>query len=207
MLRIGLTGGIASGKTTVASMLRTRDCMVLEMDPIGHEFLEPGQLAYEEIVGAFGREILGPGATVDRMKLGATIFADAAKRARLNAILHPRILDVVRKWFMALDRPGGPEFAVVEAALILEAGYNKELDRIVVCWCPREQQLARLEERGFSHEAAAARIGAQMPIDEKRKLADDVIDCSESLVKTETEVLALVEKLRRLATAAGRNIT
>jgi dephospho-CoA kinase len=207
MLKIGLTGGIASGKTTVVSMLRTRDCMVLEMDPIGHEFLESGQAAYDEIVRAFGREILGPGAAVDRMKLGAMIFADAGKRARLNAILHPRILDVVRKWFAALDRPGGPEFAVVEAALILEAGYNKELDRIVVCWCRREQQLARLEKRGFSHEAAAARIGAQMPIDEKRKLADDVIDCSESLVKTETQVLALVEKLRRLATAAGRNIT
>lgn len=206
MLRVGLTGGIASGKSTVVSMLRARDCMVLEMDPIGHEFLEPGQAAYNEIVLEFGREILEPGAKVDRMKLGAIVFADAAKRARLNAILHPRILEVVRNWFAALDRPGGPEFAVVEAALILEAGYNKELDRIVVCWCRPEQQLARLEERGFSGEASAARIGAQMPIDEKRKLADDVIDCSETLVKTETQVMALVEKLKRLATTAGRNI-
>ena len=206
MLRVGLTGGIASGKSTVVSMLRARDCMVLEMDPIGHEFLEPGQAAYNEIVREFGREILDAGAKVDRMKLGAIVFADAAKRARLNAILHPRILEVVRNWFATLDRPGGPEFAVVEAALILEAGYNKELDRIVVCWCRPEQQLARLEERGFSREASAARIGAQMPIDEKRKLADDVIDCSETLVKTETQVMALVEKLKRLATTAGRNI-
>lgn len=201
MLKVGLTGGIATGKTTVASMLRARDCMVLEMDPIGHEFLEPGQAAYDEIVRDFGREILGPGAKVDRMKLGAIVFADESKRARLNAILHPRILEVVRKWFAALDRPGGPEFAVVEAALILEAGYNKELDRVVVCWCWPEQQLARLEERGFSHDAAAARIGAQMPIDEKRKLADDVIDCSKSIEDTERQVAALVERLKKLAVA------
>src|SRR5215469_4422059 len=203
MLKVGLTGGIASGKSTVASMLRARDCMVLEMDPIGHEFLEPGQAAYNEIVRDFGREILTPGAQVDRLKLGAIVFADASKRARLNAILHPRIRDVVRKWFAALDRPGGPGFAFAEAALILEAGYDTELDRVVVCWCRPEQQLTRLEERGFSHEAAAARIGAQMPIDEKRKLAEDVIDCSESIVQTETQVIALLDRLTRLATAAG----
>ena len=109
MLRVGLTGGIASGKTTVASLLRMRDCMVLEMDPIGHEFLEPGQAAYDEIVREFGREILTSAGAVDRMKLGGIVFANETKRARLNAILHPRILDVVRKWFVALDRAGGPE--------------------------------------------------------------------------------------------------
>jgi dephospho-CoA kinase len=204
MLRIGLTGGIASGKSTVASMLRNRDSMVLDMDPIGHEFLEPGQPAHDEIVREFGREILDSRATIDRSKLGAAIFADAAKRQRLNAILHPRILDVVRKWFLLLDRPGGPEFAVVEAALILEAGYAKELDRVAVCWCRPEQQLARLRERGLSSEAAQARIAAQMPIDEKRRLADDVIDCSKSLWETEHQVATLVEKLKQLA-MTGRN--
>lgn len=205
MLKIGLTGGIGSGKSTVASMLRDRDCTVLEMDPIGHELLEPEQAAYDEVVGEFGLEILGPGAVVDRGKLGAIIFANPAKRQRLNAILHPRILDVVRNWFKALDRPGGPEFAIVEAALILESGFQKELDRILVCWCPAEQQLARLEQRGFSPEEARARIAAQMPIDQKRAMADDVIDCSKSITETERQVDALLAKLKRLA--AGGNIS
>jgi dephospho-CoA kinase len=206
MLRIGLTGGISSGKSTVASMLRNHGCDVLEMDPIGHEFLEPGQAAFDEVVRDFGREILAPSGAIDRSKLGAMIFADPARRARLNAILHPRILDVVRKWFAALDRPGGPPFAVVEAALILEAGYHKELDRIILCWCRPEQQLARLEHRGFSTEQARARIAAQMPTDEKRKLADEIIDCSRSLGQTQREVDALVARLNQSA-AMGGNIS
>jgi len=203
MLKIGLTGGIASGKSTVSSMLRGYDCDILEMDPIGHEFLEPGQVPYDEVVREFGREIVEANGAIDRARLGAIIFADPARRERLNAILHPRILDVVRNWFAALDRPGGPEFAVVEAALILEAGYQKELDRVIVCWCRPEQQLARLEHRGFSREQAHARIAAQMPMDQKRQLADDLIDCSRSLQETQQQVQALVGKLRQLSTARG----
>lgn len=206
MLKIGLTGGIGTGKTTVASMLRDRDCMVLEMDPIGHELLEPEQAAYDEVIGDFGLGILGEGAVIDRAKLAAIVFADPAKRARLNELLHPRILDVVRKWFTALDRPGGPEFAFVEAALILEAGFQNELDRIIVCWCWPEQQLERLLERGFSPDEANARIAAQMPIDKKRALADIVIDCSKSIEDTERQVGALLEKLKQ-SSAAGRNIS
>jgi dephospho-CoA kinase len=206
MLKIGLTGGIGTGKTTVASLLRDRDCTVLEMDAIGHELLEPEQAAYDEIVGEFGLGILGDGAVVDRNKLATIIFADPAKRARLNAILHPRILDVVRKWFAALDRPGGPELAFVEAALIIESGFQKELDRIVVCWCRSEQQMERLELRGYSRGEAQARIAAQMPIDQKRAKADDVIDCSQTVAETERQVDVLLVKLKQLA-AAGRNIS
>jgi dephospho-CoA kinase len=207
MLKIGLTGGIGTGKSTVASMLRDRDCMILEMDPIGHELLEPEQDAYNEVIGDFGLGVLGPNMVVDREKLGAIVFADPAKRARLNEILHPRILDVVRKWFVALDRPGGPEFAFVEAALILESGFQNELDRIIVCWCRPEQQIERLLERELTREQAVARIAAQMPIDQKRKLANDVIDCSKSITDTEQQVAALLEKLKQSAAAGkGRNI-
>jgi dephospho-CoA kinase len=206
MLKIGLTGGIGTGKSTVASILRDRDCMILEMDPIGHELLEPEQAAYDEVIGDFGLGILGDGAVIDRAKLGAIVFADPAKRARLNEILHPRILDVVRQWFTALDRPGGPDLAFVEAALILEAGFQNELNRIIVCWCRPEQQIERLMERELTREQALARIAAQMPIDQKRKLADDVIDCSKSITETEQQVDALLVKLKKLA-AAGRNIS
>ena len=207
MLRVGLTGGIASGKSTVASMLRDLDCPVLDADTLGHELLEQGQDAYNEVVREFGREILDGYGNVDRGKLGPIIFADAQKRARLNQILHPRILDVVRKWFKALDQIGGPELAVVEAALIIEAGYNKELDRVIVCWCPPEQQLHRLVERGLTPEQAKLRIAAQMPMDEKRRLADEAIDCSGSIEETERQVMEAVKRMLRPAASAEGNIS
>lgn len=202
MLKVGLTGGIASGKSTVSAMLRARGCPVLEMDPIGHELLKAGEPAFDDVVREFGREILDASGAVDRAKLGAIAFANEEKRARLNAILHPRILDKVRQWFAALEQQGA-SLAVVEAALIYEAGYHKELDRMVVCWCKPEQQLSRLERRGFTREQAQARIAAQMPIDEKRRLADDVIDCSISIDETLRQAAALPEKLKALA--ARRN--
>ncbi len=196
MLKVGLTGGIATGKTTVASMLRDRDVPVLDADPLGHELLEPGQAAYEETVAAFGREVFDAGGKVNRAKLGGIIFADAQKRARLNQILHPRILDILQKWFAALDEPEGPEFAVVEAALIVEAGYNRDLDKLIVCWCRPDQQLERLTLRGLSMEEVQQRIGAQMPLNEKRKLADEAIDCSGSIEETQQQVNRAVEKLK-----------
>lgn len=199
MLRVGLTGGIASGKSTVAGILRDNDCQVLEMDPLGHEMLEPGQPTYSEVVAEFGKNILELSGKVDRRKLGTIVFADPAKRARLNQILHPKILEVVRKWFAALDRPGGPALAFAEAALIVESGFHNELDRLAVCWCRPEQQLERLLERGLSPEEARQRIAAQMPIDEKRDFADVVIDCSGTLANTETQVGTLLEKLAQWA--------
>jgi dephospho-CoA kinase len=207
MLRVGLTGGIASGKSTVGGMLREFDCPVLDADTLGHELLERGQEAREEVVREFGDEILDAHGNVDRSKLGQIIFADASKRARLNQILHPRILDVVRKWFTAQGHPGGPELAVVEAALIIEAGYNKELDEVIVCWCPPEQQLQRLVDRGLTLEEAKQRIAAQMPMEEKRRLGDETIDCSGSIKDTERQVMEVVKRLSRPAAPAGGNIS
>jgi dephospho-CoA kinase len=203
MLRVGLTGGIASGKSTVASILRDSDCQVLELDPLGHEMLEAGQPAYNEVVAEFGKEILAPSGNVDRGKLGAIVFADAAKLERLNQILHPRILEVVRSWFSALGRPGGPDLAFAEAALIVESGFHKDLDRLLVCWCTPEQQMERLRERGFTAEQARQRVESQMPMDEKRRYADIVIDCSGTLAATETQVGKALEKLAQWAHGDG----
>ena len=207
MLRVGLTGGIASGKSTVATMLRELDCPVLDADTLGHELLEQGQDAYNEVVREFGKDVLDTYGNVDRGKLGQIIFADAQKRARLNQILHPRILEVVRKWFTAQGHPGGPDLAVVEAALIIEAGYNKELDRVIVCWCPPEQQLQRLVERGLTTEQAKLRIAAQMPMEEKRRLSNETIDCSGSIEETERQVMEVVKRLSRPAAPASGNIS
>jgi dephospho-CoA kinase len=204
MLRVGLTGGIATGKTTVASMLRDLDVPVLNADTLGHELLEPGQAAYDEIIAVFDEDILDANGKVNRAKLGGVIFADAQKRARLNQILHPRILEVVQKWFAALDEPDGPEFAVVEAALIFEARYNQNLDKIIVCWCRPEQQMERLTLRGLSVEEAQQRIAAQMPLADKRKLADEEIDCSGSIEETQRQVNQVAEKLK--LSGSGGNI-
>jgi len=207
MLRVGLTGGIASGKSTVAAMLRELDCPVLDADTLGHELLEQGQDAFNEVVREYGKQVLDNYGNVDRSKLGQIIFADPQKRARLNQILHPRILEVLRRWFAALAQEGGPEFAVVEAALIMEAGYNKELDQVIVCWCPAEQQSQRLVERGLTAEQAKLRIAAQMPMAEKRRLGDETIDCSGSLAETERQVIEVVKRLLRQAAPAGGNIS
>jgi dephospho-CoA kinase len=204
MLRVGLTGGIATGKTTVASMLREREVPLLGADPLGHALLESGQAAYHEVVADFGKEVLDRYGNVNRAKLGGIIFADAQKRARLNQILHPRILDVVQKWFAALDGPDGPELAVVEAALIVEAGYNRNLDQVIVCWCRPEQQLERLKQRGLTEKQVQQRVAAQMPLDEKRKMANVEIDCSGSMEDTQAQVDRAIEKLK--LAAAGRNI-
>jgi len=199
MLRVGLTGGIASGKSTVASMLRDLDCPVLDADSIARELLEPGQDAYKEVVREFGEGILLKGGAVDRPKLGAIVFADAQKRARLNQILHPRIQKVVADWFTALDRPGGPDMAFEDAALILEAGVKNSFDCVVVCWCRPEQQVERLLQRGMSEADARQRIAAQMPMEKKRRLADVQIDCSGPMEETKGQVHAVVDRLKQKA--------
>lgn len=207
MLRVGLTGGIASGKTAVAALLRARGYEVLDADSLGHELMLPGQAAYDDIVREFGRDVLAADMSVDRAKLGAIVFADAEKRAALNRILHPRILDAVQRWFAALDRAGGTAVAFVEAALLVEAGYRSILDRLVVCWSKPEQQIERLVARGLSAEQARLRVAAQMPVEEKRRAADDLIDCSGSLAETEQQVERLLETLKHVASCTPRNIS
>src|SRR5579871_5483495 len=132
MLRAGLTGGIASGKSTVVAMLRARGYPVLQLDTLGHTLLEHGNPTYDQVVSEFGPEIQDAG-VIDRTKLGAIVFADAAKRDRLNRILHPPILRLTAEWFSALEQSGA-ELAFVEAALLFEAGYQPHLDCMIVCW-------------------------------------------------------------------------
>jgi dephospho-CoA kinase len=201
MLRVGLTGGMAVGKSTVASMLRSHDCPILDADTIGHELLEDGQAAYDETVASFGKEILDGHGAIDRTVLGKIVFADPEKLKRLNEILHPRIESVVKDWFAALERADPPEVAVVEAALLIESGFSKSLDKMIVCWCRPEQQLERMIERGLTPEEAQQRIAAQMPNDEKLRMADATIDCSGTMEETERLVASALAKLKRNASA------
>jgi dephospho-CoA kinase len=201
MLRVGLTGGIGCGKSTVAAMMRALGCHIIEADPLAHKLIEPGQTAFQEVVRAFGADILHSDGHVDRAKLGAIVFADMDKLLRLNAIVHPRVLKELERLFSeyAVANPQG--VAVIEAALLVEAGYVKHLDRLVVAWCKPEQQMERLLARGMSREQIEQRLAAQMPLEEKRRRADDVVDCSVPLEETRVQVERLVAKLKQLATA------
>ena len=197
MLRLGLTGGIASGKSAVAAMLRERGFSVLDADSLAHKLIEPGQPAYEEVLREFGSAIADGQRRVDRTKLAALVFADRAKLDRLNAIVHPRVAEVVFQQFEQWARQGTRDAAFVEAALLIESGIHKNLDGLVVAWCRPEQQLERLAARGLSEAEARRRIAAQMPVEEKLRLATEKIDCSGSLEQTRRQVEALAAKLRR----------
>jgi len=204
MLRVGLTGGIGCGKTSVAQILRELGCVVLEADPVAHRLIEPGQPAYDEIVRAFGRQVCAPDGRIARARLAAIVFADSAKLARLNSIVHPRVARELDRELDELARAGRHDVAVVEAALLIEATYHERLDRLVVVWCDPEQQIARLLARGMTPAQVEARIAAQMQLDQKRRLADDEIDCSGSPEETRRQVKSLVAKLKQLGAAAAR---
>jgi dephospho-CoA kinase len=197
MLRIGLTGGIASGKSEVSRILRELGFTVLDADSAGHQLMQPNQPAYQEIVRDFGASILDASQRIDRRKLGALVFADPQKLDRLNKILHPRVRTRLDKLFEELSQsPQPPPAAFVEAALLVEAGYLPDLDGLVVCWTRPDQQLQRLRDRGVTEEDAKLRIAAQLPTAEKIKFATETIDCSGSLEQTRQQVEALAAKLR-----------
>ena len=197
MLRIGLTGGIGSGKSVVVAMLRDLGVPVIEADDVSREVVRQGESAWREIVEAFGREILRENGELDRAPLAALVFADPEKLARLNRIVHPRVLAALDRWLADRKREGAP-IVVVEAPLLFESGYAGKLDRIAVVFCRREQQFERLIARGMSPEDAENRIAAQMPPEEKQRLAADRIDNSGSLEETRRQVVLLLEKWKRL---------
>ncbi len=197
MLRLGLTGGIASGKSAVAAMLREMGFAVLDADSLAHRLIERGEPAHDEILREFGPAITDASGRINRAQLANVVFADRAKLDRLNAIVHPRVADVVFRQFNEWERNGVRDAAFVEAALLIEAGLDKKLDGLIVAWCKPEQQLERLVARGLSEAEARRRIAAQLSVEEKLRHATEKIDCSGSLEETRRQVAALAAKLRR----------
>lgn len=197
MLRYGLTGGIASGKSAVAALLREIGFPVLDADSAAHKLMEPGQPAREEILKEFGAELAAADGRIDRAKLAAIVFADPARLVKLNAILHPRVEQIILNQYEEWKRSGVRDAAFVEAALLVEAGFVSKLDGLVVAWCEPEQQLERLKARGMSEVDAKRRIAAQLPLEEKLRLATYAIDCSGTMESTRAQVRALAAKLRK----------
>lgn len=198
MLTVGLTGGIASGKSIVARMLQEKGCHIIEADLVAHEFLKPSSPVAQQIIGEFGPEILDAAGAVDRARLASIVFGNAEKLALLNALTHPAVLKEIARRLAEMARRNDPSIAVVVAALHIETGYYKTFRRLALAWCTREQQLARLLSRGLTTEQAELRIASQMSLDEKRPFADDIIDCSRTIADTQRQTLEVLARWKQL---------
>lgn len=198
----GLTGGIASGKSTVSAMLAEAGIPVIDADRLAREVVEPGQPAYREVVAAFGPSVVDPDGRLDRRHLGDLVFADPAARARLESIVHPRVFEAERAALagIARERPGS--IVVVDAALLIESGNYQWMDAVVLVSAPRDVQIERLVARdGLTRAEAEARFAAQWPLEAKRPYADFEIDNSGSVEAARAQVTGLLATLWARAAA------
>ncbi|MCY8667512.1 dephospho-CoA kinase [Bacillus haynesii] len=192
-LVIGLTGGIASGKSTVAQMFQQCGITVVDADVIAKEAVEQGMPAYQKIAETFGQGVLLETGDIDRRKLGEIVFANEEKRLQLNAIVHPEVRKMMIKQRDEAVR-AGERFVVLDIPLLYESGLEHLTDKVIVVWVPKELQLERLMKRNrFNEDEALNRIHAQHSLDEKKKRADAVIDNSGSLKDTEAQLHQLLD--------------
>ena len=199
MLHVGLTGGLASGKSFVGRALEDLGCYLIQADELGRRVIEQGGETYEAVVVTFGKEILDPDGAINRRRLAAIVFPDPQQLAKLNALIHPHVK--IREKALAADfgrrHPDG--IAVTEAAILVETGSYKDYDRLIVAVCGPEQQIERAMERnGASREEVLNRLRRQMPLDDKVKYADFVIDTSGSKENTLAQTRTVFEALRSL---------
>jgi dephospho-CoA kinase len=193
---VGLTGGIGSGKSTVAALFKQQGAEIVDADQLAREVVEPGQAALEEIVEAFGREVLQPDGRLNRARLAATVFNDPAARARLEAITHPRIRQRMLEEVEARRARSG--LLLLDIPLLYERPRIDAVEVVVVVWVDSATQLKRLLARGgLDEQAARARIAAQMPLDQKKALADHVIDNRGTPEETGRQVEALFALFKR----------
>ena len=202
-LLVGLTGGIATGKSTVSALLRQRGCVLIDADVLAREVVEPGEPALRQIAEEFGADVIGPDGRLDRKRLGAMVFPDPARRKTLEGITHPAIRERLMRKVAELTEQGFVGLVVFDAAVMIESGNYKNMEKLVVVLTDEATQSARLQGRdGMGPDEALMRIRAQMPVSEKAKLADYVIDNSGDRASTEAQVERVYQAL--LADLAAR---
>jgi dephospho-CoA kinase len=214
MLKVGLTGGIAAGKSVVGEMFVALGAHLVQADRIAHSLMQPGEAVYNEVVRHFGREILNPDGSVNRAKLAEIAFGPASdaegkcssRIEELNRIVHPVVIRSQDEWMQEMGRQDAHAVAIVEAALILEAGAARRFDRLMVVTCSAKQRVARFADRQkidleSARKEVSRRMAAQLPDEEKIKVADYVIDNSGSLDHTREQVRGVWQHLS--AAAAG----
>jgi len=213
VLRVGLTGGIACGKTAVGEMFAARGAHVIQADRIAHELMQPGGPVYNQVVLHFGRQILQPDGRINRQKLAQAAFSapppgggttTAPRVEELNRIVHPAVIASQEEWMADIQRRDPHAIAMVEAALILEAGVSHRFDKLVVVSCSHDVRLQRFAQRlhldvETARQEMDRRMAAQMPDEEKARRADYVIDNSGSLADTERQVDKIMLELRKQA--------
>lgn len=201
MLRVGLTGGLASGKTFVGHALAGFGCHLIQADEIGHEVLMPGAEAYDPVVHEFGDSILRSDGSIDRQRLGALVFGNPERLAKLSGFVHPAVVqreEMVAAGIFAQDRNA---IVVVEAAILVETGSYRRFDRLIVVWCSEELQMERaLKRDSSSREAVLARLRRQLPLEDKLRVADYAIDTSGTKEDTLVKTREVYDSLRSLQT-------
>jgi dephospho-CoA kinase len=198
MLKVGLTGSIAVGKSFVLSVLRELGCVTFDADKIAHFVMEPGRAAYDDIIREFGQGVVAGDGSIDRLKLGAIVFADADRRKRLNEIVHPRVIEEQNRMLREAEAADPDGVAIVDAALMIESGGYKRFDKLIVVFCDAEMQIERLMRRNqITRAEAELRIAAQMSSEEKRRYADYEINSSGTLDETRKIVTEVYKDLLR----------
>jgi len=197
MLRVGLTGGLASGKSTVAAFFRELGAFHVDADRIAQELIAPGGAAAREVVARFGRGIVSADGAIDRKQLAAIVFSDPRALADLNALVHPKVRDEIARRIAEHESSASPSrVALVDAALLVESGIHRGLDAVIVVACPEELQIARAVARGgLTGAEARARVAAQAPLAAKLAVADHVVDNAGSLGETKRQVLRVWDAL------------
>jgi dephospho-CoA kinase len=196
MLRVALTGGIATGKSDVLARLASRGVPTIDADALVHQALAAGSPAVARIAERFGPRVVAPDGSVDRRALGAVVFSDEPARRALEALLHPDVYRRIDEWFAGL--PPVP-FAVADVPLLFETGHESRFDRVIVTACSPATQLARVQARdGLSEEEARWRLQAQWPVEEKVRRADYVVDTSGACEETDRQVERLALELTRM---------
>ena len=196
MLRVGLTGNIATGKSYAAAKFSALGARIIDADRVVHDLLVSGTATYFKIVDAFGDQILGPGREINRKKLGQIVFSDANKRSMLNALTHPEVRSEIVRRISWLEESSSSGVIIVDAALMIETGGYKMYDCLIVVVCDPVMQVSRIMNRdGLTEAEARARMDSQMPMEEKLKLADYAIDTSGTMLQTDNQVRAIYQNL------------
>lgn len=199
MLRVGLTGGLASGKSFVGRTLADLGCLLIQADQLGHRVIDPGGEAHQQVIAEFGRGILREDGTVDRKKLGSDVFGKPERLEKLSALVHPAVRARIAAEIdtFAVREPHG--VAIVEAAILIETGSYRDYARLIVALCPEEQQVERAMARDhLTREEVLERMSRQMPLAEKVKYADYVVDTSGAKERTLEQTRAVYDSLRSL---------
>ncbi len=200
MLIVGLTGGVASGKTAISQILREEGAYLIDADQIARELVQPYTPTWNELIKVFGKEILQEDGSIHRKRLAAKVFSDPEQRNLLNQILHPRIKAEMNKRVKEIGQKDPNAIIVIDAALLIELGDHREMDKVIVVTSTEKQQIERLKKRdGVDQEEAQKVLSSQMPLDEKMKVADFVICNEGSFEETKRRVKEVFQELKRIA--------